>query len=70
MIFEYKKPGAWLWTRHENKSLEQDVAACVLEREWRFRVPTEVAGQFFSFVSLGRSSLNGLLHGYGRRNPL
>ena len=50
MIVEYKKPGAWLWARHESKSLEQDVAAGVLKSDWRFRIPTEVPGQFCEYT--------------------
>jgi hypothetical protein len=50
MNLEYKKPGAWLWTGHESKSLQRDVDAGVLQRDWRFRIPTETVGQFREYT--------------------
>src|SRR2546421_3358083 len=50
MNLEYKKPDAWLWTRHESKSLQQDVGAGLLQRDWRFRMPAEMPGQFREYT--------------------
>ena len=37
MLYHYKKPGWWTWTRHVTDSLEADVAAGRIGADWRIR---------------------------------
>ena len=38
MSYYYKRPGDWLWKRHETGSLAEDVRRGVLRPDWRYRV--------------------------------